>query len=268
MSDRPIGIFDSGIGGLTVCKAINELLPEENVIYFGDTARFPYGTRSVETIVRYSREISAYLLSRSVKMIVIACNTSSAAALEKLRDEMPVPVMGVIDAGARAACSRPSSGPIGVIATRATVNSESYVRAIKKIDKGRDVIQQQATLFVTITEEGMIDTEIARLAAREYIGDMHRKGVRTLILGCTHFPLLKKAIHDVYPDLDLVDTGIEIAHEVLATLNKKNLENKNQPSHKGNIELYASDITDTLQRLKDMFFCKNDTRIEKLIISG
>jgi len=268
MSDRPIGIFDSGVGGLTVCKAVNELLPAENIIYFGDTARFPYGTRSVETIVRYSREISAHLISRSVKMIVIACNTSSAAALDRLRDELPVPVIGVIDAGARAACARHVAGPIGVIATRATVGSESYVRAIKKIDAGREVLQQQATLFVTITEEGLIDSEIARLAAREYIGDMHLRGVRTLILGCTHFPLLKRAILDVYPDLDLVDTGVEIAHEVRATLHKKNLENIGDPSHKGIIELYASDITDTLQRLKNMFFCKNDAKIEKLIISG
>ena len=268
MSEQPIGIFDSGIGGLTVCKAINELLPGENIIYFGDTARFPYGTRSVETIIRYSREISSYLLSRDVKMIVIACNTSSAAALETLQNELPVPVIGVIDAGARAACARHNSGPIGVIGTRATVASGSYVRAVNSVKAGMEILQQQATLFVTITEEGMIDTDIARLAAREYIQNMYGRGVRTLILGCTHFPLLKKAIQDVYSDLDLVDTGIEIAHEVQSMLHKKNLENKTNPGHIGSIELYASDITDTLERLKNMFFFKNGTVIEKLIISG
>ncbi|HOO70707.1 MAG TPA: glutamate racemase [Spirochaetota bacterium] len=268
MSEQPIGIFDSGIGGLTVCKAINELLPGENIIYFGDTARFPYGTRSVETIIRYSREISSYLLSRDVKMIVIACNTSSAAALETLQNDLPVPVIGVIDAGARAACARHHSGPVGVIGTRATVTSGSYVRAITSVKAGMEVLQQQATLFVTITEEGMIDTDIARLAAREYIQGMYDRGMRTLILGCTHFPLLKKAIQDVYPDLDLVDTGIEIAHEVKSMLHKKNLENKTNPGHIGSIELYASDITDTLERLKNMFFFKNGTVIEKLIISG
>jgi glutamate racemase len=201
-------------------------------------------------------------------MIVVACNTSSAAALETLQRELPVPVVGVIDAGARAACARHRQGPLGVIATRATVASGSYERAIASLNPRLRVLQQQATLFVTITEEGMIDSDIARMAAREYLQDMYDRGMRIVILGCTHFPLLKKAINDVYPDLDLVDTGIEIAHEVQRTLGKKNLENNCDVSHTGTIELFASDITDTLQRLKDMFFFKNGRSIEKLIISG
>ncbi len=268
MSSQPIGIFDSGVGGLTVCKAINELLPSEDIIYFGDTARFPYGTRSAETILRYSREIAEYLVSRDVKMIVIACNTSSAAALEILQDECPVPVLGVIEAGARAACRRAGDSPVGVVGTRATVNSEAYIKAVKKINPSARVFQQQASLFVSLTEEGFTDHELARLAAREYLQKMYENQVRTVILGCTHFPLLKKPINDVFPDLDLVDTGEEIAREVQDILKRKSLETLCGKDKKGTVELYASDITETLQRLKNVFFRKNGTEIQKLVITG
>ncbi|MCP4130655.1 MAG: glutamate racemase [bacterium] len=268
MSDRPIGIFDSGVGGLTVCKAISDLLPTENIIYFGDTARFPYGTRSKETIVRYSREIANYLVYRNVKKIVIACNTASAAALDTLKSELAIPVVGVVEAGARAACSRQRGNTIGVIGTRATVQSESYIAAIKRINPEAAVLQQQATLFVSLTEEGMTDNEIARLTAKEYINDMYQQGVRTVILGCTHFPMLKNAIHDVYPDLDLVDTGMEIALEVEDILKEKNLENKKNTGINGDIELHASDITDTLRRLKNLFFDNKEIDITKLVING
>ncbi len=265
MDDRPIGIFDSGVGGLTVCKAIRDLLPHESIIYFGDTMRFPYGTRSIETVIRYSREITDYLVSRGVKIIVIACNTSSAAALETLRAEYALPIVGVIDAGARAACKRIRSGPMGVIATRATVQSGSYVKAIRTIRPSVEVIQQHASIFVSLTEEGWIDDEITRLTARKYIRQMYDAGMRTLILGCTHFPLLKKSINDVFPDIDLVDTGIEIAFEVQQILKEKNLENIGAT---GDIELYASDLTDTLHRLQEMFFGKDGSSIQKLIIHG
>ncbi len=264
MSERPIGIFDSGIGGLTVCRAVRDLLPSENIVYFGDTARFPYGTRSQDTIIRYSREITEYLTSRNVKMIVIACNTASAAALETLRTECSVPVIGVIEAGARAACARSQNGPIGVIGTRATVNSGSYVKAIRRIRPDSAVIQQQATLFVSLAEEGLTQTEIARLAAREYLEGMYGSGVRTLILGCTHFPLLKKSIKTVYPDIDLVDTGEEIAHEVSSILQERQIfRNSDEP---GTVELYASDLTESMQLLKEKFFGINTARLTKLVI--
>lgn len=263
MNDRPIGIFDSGVGGLTVCKAIRDLLPRENVIYFGDTMRFPYGTRSRETVIRFSREIASYLVSRGVKLIVIACNTASAVALEILREEYRLPVIGVIDAGARAACKRLSGGVMGVIGTRATVSSGSYVKAVNRLLPEVSVLQQDATIFVALTEEGWIDTDVTRLTARRYIQAMYEKGVRVLILGCTHFPLLKKAINDVYPDLDLIDTGVEIALEVQGILREKSLEN---PGRGGDIELYASDLTDTLQRLQEMFFGRSASPIQKLIL--
>ena len=268
MSDKPIGIFDSGVGGLTVCKSIHDILPGEHIIYFGDTARFPYGTRSRETIIRYSREITEFLLSRGVKMIVIACNTASAAALETIRSQYPIPVIGVIEAGAKAACRRLQGNLLGVIATRATVNSGSYIKEIRKINPAIEVHQRHATLFVQITEEGLTDSEIARLAARNYIQEMYDQGVRTLILGCTHFPLLKKTINSVYGDLDLVDTGMEIAYEVKKILEEKNLAIPGRDDKIGTIELYASDITETYQRLKDIFFGTNGATITKLAITG
>lgn len=265
MDKRPIGIFDSGIGGLTVCTAIRDILPSEHIIYYGDTARFPYGTRSRETVIRYSREITEYLKTRDVKMIVIACNTASAVALEVLKQENSIPIIGVIEAGARAACKRLKGRKLGVIGTRATVNSESYVKAIKNIDPGIEVIQQHATIFVSLTEEGWIDDEVTRLVAKKYIQHMYDSGVRTLILGCTHFPLLKRSIQDIFPDLDLIDTGFEIALEVSSILREKNLENYSDTI---DIELYASDISDTIQRLREMFFGKNKAEIKKLIIDG
>jgi glutamate racemase len=265
MDSRPVGIFDSGVGGLTVCKAIRDILPTEHIIYYGDTARFPYGTRSIETVIRYSREITEYLKTRNVKMIVIACNTASAVALDVLKGENSIPIIGVIEAGARAACKRLKGRKLGVIGTRATIKSESYVKAIKNIDPTIEVIQQHATLFVSLTEEGLIDDEVTRLVAKKYIQHIYDSDVRTLILGCTHFPLLKKAINDIFPDLDLIDTGVEIALEVNSILREKNLENNGSNT---DIELYASDISDTLQRLKEMFFGKNRTEIKKLIIDG
>jgi glutamate racemase len=263
MDNRPIGIFDSGVGGLSVCKAIKDALPAEDIIYFGDTNRFPYGTKAIETVIRYSKEITAYLISKNVKMIVVACNTASAAALGTLKKNHDVPIIGVIDAGARAACKRASEKKIGVIATRATVASESYIKAIKLILPEVKVIQQHASIFVSLVEEGWVDDDIARLAVKKYIEDMYSNGVRTLILGCTHFPLLKKAINDVYPDISLIDTGEEIALEVKNILKEKDIENFGA---KGKITLYASDITDTIERLKEMFFGADSSIITKLII--
>jgi glutamate racemase len=265
MDSRPIGIFDSGVGGLSVCKAIKDAMPAEDIIYFGDTNRFPYGTKAIETVIRYSREITAYLIGRNVKMIVVACNTASAAALNVLKKENDIPIIGVIDAGARAACKKANGKKIGVIATRATVASESYINAIKSILPDIKVIQQHASIFVSLVEEGWIDDDIARLAVKKYIHDMYSNGVRTLILGCTHFPLLKKAINDVYPDISLIDTGEEIALEVNIILKEKNIENSRAG---GNITLYASDITDTIERLKNMFFGADANKISKLIIDG
>lgn len=265
MNQQPIGIFDSGVGGLTVCHAIKDLLPNENIIYFGDTMRFPYGTRSIDTVIRYSREIVSYFRSRNVKMVVCACNTASAAALPVLIEENDIPVVGVIQAGARAACQRIKKGKIGVIATRATVKSEAYVRAIHENHPELDVIQQHATVLVSLVEEGWNNNDVAKIAAKKYLQELYEQDVRTLILGCTHFPLLKQAISEIYPEIEQIDTSYEISLEVKSILNEKNLANK---SAGGTIELYASDMTETVSRLKKIFFGGNGIKLEQLKISG
>jgi len=265
MDNRPIGIFDSGVGGLSVCKAIKDALPAEDIIYFGDTNRFPYGTKAIETVIRYSKEITSYLISRNVKTVVVACNTASAAALGILKKENDIPIIGVIDAGARAACKKAPGEKVGVIATRATVASESYIKAIKSISPDVKVIQQHASIFVSLVEEGWINDEITKLAVKKYINDIYMNGVRTLILGCTHFPLLKKTINEVYPDISLIDTSEEIALELKKILKEKDIE---KSGAKGKITLFASEITDTIERLKDMFFGADSTKITKLVIDG
>ena len=259
---HPIGIFDSGIGGLTVCKALADLMPHENIIYFGDTARFPYGTRSKETIIKYSEEISEYLLSQKVKMIVVACNTSSAAALPYLKKKYSLPIIGVIEAGAEAACQVENIKKIGVLATRATVNSRSYVQAINKIKKNIKVYQQQATLFVPLIEEGIHNGEIAELTIKKYLQRIYKQGVRTIILGCTHFPLLKKTLAKVYPDLLLIDTAKEVANQVKKILINKRMKAPKQKNR--TIKIYASDITETMKKIKKLFFGDNNNQIKKI----
>ena len=261
---NPIGIFDSGIGGLTVCKAIRDLLPTEDIIYFGDTARFPYGTRSKETIIRYSEEIVNYLLTREVKIIVIACNTSSAIALDYLNQKHSLPILGVIETGAKAACQKIKNNKVGIIGTRATIKSKAYSKAISKLKPKTEIFQQQATLFVPLIEEGLMQGKITELVIMKYLKKIYQKGVRTLILGCTHFPLLKKPINKLFPDLNLIDTGTEIALETKKILKKENLLAKS--NRKGNIELYSSDITTTTQKVKKVFFGNQAIKINKMVI--
>jgi glutamate racemase len=253
MHNKAIGIFDSGVGGLTVCKAINNLLPNEDLIYFGDTARYPYGIRSRNTIIEYCKEISTYLTSRQVKLIVIACNTASSVALQVLREDISVPIIGVIEAGVKAAFKRLNGDRIGIIGTRATIQSGAYLKAVSAVRSDVKIVQRHAPLLVSLIEEGFLNSEITRLAIREYIEDIYQSGVRSLILACTHFPLLKEAINEIYPDIDLIDTGVEIANEVKAELIKRNLQHTD-PERKGKIELYASDITETTENLKNYFF--------------
>ena len=220
MSDAPVGIFDSGIGGLTVARAVFERLPGESTIYYGDTARVPYGPKSPETVRRYSLEILHWLLGEGVKAVVIACNTSTAHALAALQAESPVPVIGVIDPGARAAVARAGSAPVGVIGTAGTIASGAYDRAIRRLAPDARVVQQPCPLFVPLVEEGWFDHPAAELVAREYLAPLTVAGVRSLVLGCTHYPLLAGLLGRVMgDDVALVDSGRETAavlEEVLA----------------------------------------------------
>jgi glutamate racemase len=220
----PLGVFDSGIGGLTVARALFERLPRESVIYYGDTARVPYGPKSPETVRRYSAEILAYLLQRGVKAVVVACNTSTAHALDSLRARAPVPVVGVIEPGARAAIAATKSGAIGVIGTAGTIASGAYERAIKALRPDARVHAQPCPLLVPLVEEGWFDHPAAELIAREYLEPLRKAGVDVLVLGCTHYPLLKPLLARVMGSgVTLVDSAEETAKAVASELEARGL---------------------------------------------
>ena len=211
-SAAPIGVFDSGLGGLTVAHAIMRQLPAESLIYFGDTARVPYGPKSPDTVRRYSREISAFLIEQGVKAIVVACNTATAHALPALRDELEVPVIGVVEPGARAAVRATRSGHIGVIGTAGTIRSQAYVRAIHAENPDVRVTALACPLFVPLVEEGWTNHEAAHLIAEEYLAPFVKDAIDTLVLGCTHYPLLKPLIGEIVGrSVRLIDSAEETA---------------------------------------------------------
>jgi glutamate racemase len=211
-SSAPIGVFDSGLGGLTVAHEIMRQLPAESLIYFGDTARVPYGPKSPDTVRRYSREISAFLLEQGVKAIVVACNTATAHALPTLRDELDVPVIGVVEPGARAAVRATRSGHIGVIGTAGTIRSQAYVRAIHAENPDVRVTALACPLFVPLVEEGWTNHEATHLVAEEYLAPFVKDPIDTLVLGCTHYPLLKPVIGEIVGrSVRLIDSAEETA---------------------------------------------------------
>lgn len=215
---QAIGVFDSGVGGLTVFREIARAVPREPLIYLGDCARVPYGTKSPSTIVRYSLEAAQHLMSRGVKMMVVACNTATAAALPQLRELLPIPVIGVVEPGARAAVEK-TSGVVGVIATEGTVRSKAYTNAIKALDPDVEVIESAAPLFVPLAEEGWANTHVAREVAEIYLEPLIDAGIDTLVLGCTHYPILRATIEQVVGDsVQIVDSAETTAFTVRAAL--------------------------------------------------
>lgn len=236
MSAAPIGIFDSGMGGLTVMRALKARLPGESFVYLGDTARLPYGTKSADTVTRYAVQASAALMQHGIKLLVVACNTASAAAVPALMEALaPLPVVGVIEPGAEAAVKAAPDGPIAVIATEGTVKGGAYVRAIQAVAPHMPVVQQACPLFVALAEEGLRDGALPELAAQRYLtpllATMPRP--RALVLGCTHFPVLKDTIAQVAgADVTLVDSAETTAAAVERILADKKLLNKDgaQPS--------------------------------------
>ncbi len=227
-NDRPIGIFDSGIGGLTVFKEVSNRLPRENIIYLGDTARVPYGIRSPETVIRYSFECTGFLLRQNIKLLVVACNTVSAISLQEICNRVPVPVIGVIDPGARAAVSATKNKKIGIIGTETTIKSSAYSKAICAMAHDIEVYGFACPLFVPLVEEGWTDGVIARMVAERYLNDVRDKGADTLVLGCTHYPLLKGVIQEVMGTVRLVDSAIETAVAVEQLLFKKGMLAQNE----------------------------------------
>ena len=252
MAWKAIGIFDSGVGGLTVLKEVVRALPQEDTIYLGDTARVPYGTKSPETVVRYSRQIARYLLQRDIKLLVVACNTASAVALAALQQEFSIPIVGVIEPGARAAADATRSGKVGVIGTAATVASSAYTKAIKRINPDIEVISRACPLFVPLAEEGWVDNEVARLTAKSYLGDLKQHGVDTLVLGCTHYPILKSVIAEVMgPGVTLVDSAEQTALTVARILSEQEL--LRPKGEQGNHHYYVTDIPAGFIRVGNRF---------------
>ncbi|MBV9297412.1 MAG: glutamate racemase [Verrucomicrobia bacterium] len=238
---RPIGVFDSGIGGLTVVRALRDLLPHEDIFYIGDTARLPYGGKSKATIERYSIEISGLLLAENAKLIVVACNTSSSLALAKLHEILRVPVVGVIAPGARAAVKETRIGHVGVIGTRSTIKSEAYERAIQALNPVVRVTSQACPLLVPLVEEAWLKEEVTREVLHRYLDPIIAAGIDTLVLGCTHYPLLAPLIQEVAgPGVHLVDSAKNCAVAVKQTLMESSLENVIEKAGKLNVALTDS----------------------------
>ncbi|MDD3521174.1 MAG: glutamate racemase [Actinomycetota bacterium] len=226
MDLRPIGVFDSGLGGITVLKEIINLVPNENIIYFGDTARFPYGPRELSQVKNFALKIARFLVSKNVKMIVIACNTSTAAALSDIKQEIKVPVIGVIEPGARAAVNATESKRVGVIATKGTVESMAYDNAIKKIDKSIDVFSNPAPLLVDYVEKGIFEGRSLEKTICEYLNPLFTKSIDVLLLGCTHFPLIENNIKNCCSaQVKVISSAVETAKDVEKTLKDKDILN-------------------------------------------
>ncbi|HVO49565.1 MAG TPA: glutamate racemase [Thermoanaerobaculia bacterium] len=260
MSDeRPIGLFDSGVGGLTVLDAVARRLPHERLLYLGDTARLPYGTKSKETVRRYARRAIEFLLDHGVKAVVVACNTASALALDAVVEMSPVPVVGVVTPGAEAAVAaarvREAGGeprrPIAVLATEATVASDAYGRAIRALDPGREVLHTACPLFVPLAEEGWTENDVARAAAARYLEPVSASGARVIVLGCTHYPLLARTIAGALPaGTTLVDSA-HAAADALETALPASA--RRAGSEAGETRILVTDASDRLRRVAGRF---------------
>lgn len=260
--NKAIGIFDSGVGGLTVLKEIHSLLPRENLIYLGDTARVPYGTKSRETVLKYTVQNTNFLIRQEVKAIVIACNTASAYGLDWIEKKFKVPVVGVIIPGARGAVEKTKTGKVGVIGTEGTIRSEAYQKAIRSLNSEIKTVSQACPLLVSLAEEGLFSGEIVRLALERYLGSFSREndGIDCLILGCTHYPLLKNAISQVLgPEIVLIDSAIETARMLKNVLEEKGL--KEESAGEGKILFYSTDSPERMQQIGHLFLGQKIGRV-------
>ncbi len=247
MKIRPVGVFDSGVGGLTVAREIMRHLPDENIIYFGDTARVPYGSKSRDNIVRFSRQIIRFLKTKGVKAIVIACNTASALALETVKREFDLPIIGVIEPGARAAVRETENKKIGVIGTEGTVRSRTYTRVVHGLMRDAEVVGKSCPLFVPLVEEGFAKHSITEEVIEFYLSDMKASDIDTLILGCTHYPLLRSKIINYFGErVHIVNPAYETAMDLKAVLEEKGLGNDS-----GNLAKYEFYVSDAAEKFKE-----------------
>lgn len=266
MSNRPIGVFDSGLGGLTVLKEIMKILPNEDIVYFGDTARVPYGSRSKDTIIKYTFQAINFLLSKNVKAIVIACNTATARALKEANEKYDIPIIGVIEAGARTAAYSTKNKIVGVIGTEGTITSKAYNLEIGKIDKDIKIIDRACPLFVPIVEEGWANTDIATLTAKRYLDELIKQDIDSLVLGCTHYPILKRTIGEVVGEkIKLVNPAKETAIDLKEILEKQD-SIKVEGELEATYEYYVSDIPEKFASIAGEFLKKEIENIKNVEI--
>ena len=266
MNDAPIGVFDSGVGGLTVAHALRLHLPHEAIVYVGDTARVPYGPKSPETVRRYAHEIAAWLVEQGVKAIVVACNTATAHALESLQAALAVPVIGVIAPGARAAVAADHDGHIGVIGTAGTIASRAYDRAITALAPAATVTARACPLFVPLAEEGWLDGEVTERVARHYLQPLLDDHVDAVVLGCTHYPLLKPVIARVLgPGVALIDSADETARETARILIERRLEAPVRPPPP--LRAVVTDAPDAFLRQAARFLGETLEHVETISVS-
>lgn len=273
MSHRPIGIFDSGIGGLTVFREITALLPEEDLIYLGDTARVPYGTKSPSTVTRYALQNMKFLLEQEVKLVVVACNTASAFALETLHKEFPVPILGVIEPGVLGALrdlASKTSKRVSVIGTEGTIASQAYTRYLLQKDPAVSVSGVACPLFVPLVEEGWWESEVTEQIARLYLKESLARGIDALILGCTHYPLLKKTLRKVIgEDVLLIDSAQETAHEAKLLLEKNGLVRKSlgrKPNDSPMRKFFVTDSPERFERVGKLILGRPLTNVQHVEI--
>lgn len=256
MDNRSIGIFDSGLGGLTAMREVMACLPNENIVYFGDTGRVPYGTRAEDTIIKYSHQDIRFLESFDVKLIVIACGTVSSVALPVLRDMYKTPLVGVVDATAEAAAAATKNNKIGIIGTPGTIKSGAYAKALQTIHPKIQTYSKACPLFVPLVENGHIDTQVAQLVAEEYLEDLKAEGVDTLILGCTHYPLLKTVIARTMGEgVALIEPGVEVARSLERILAERKLfADRTDPEQ---YQYFVSDTAEGFEELGSLFLNRN-----------
>jgi len=260
---KSIGVFDSGIGGLTVVHALMQHLPNENITYFGDTARVPYGSKSAEVVREYAFEDTRFLMQQGVKIVVVACNTVSAVAIDDLKAQFDIPIIGMIEPGADAAEQATRRGRIGVIGTLATIASESYTRALHQRQRSFEVISKPCPLFVPLAEEGWTDHPVSQMVADEYLGELRQKNIDTLILGCTHYPILRGVIQrSVGSGVTLIDSGEAAAREVEQLLRQEDLLNTS--SDQPNYSFFVSDVPQKFKQLGQIFLNRPDLRVTKV----
>ncbi|MEA3297349.1 MAG: glutamate racemase [candidate division Zixibacteria bacterium] len=271
-SENPIGIFDSGVGGMTVAKEVFRLLPHEDVVYFGDVGRYPYGGRSKEIITLFARQDVSFLVEHKVKFIICACNSASSVALNDISKEFAPEMIGVIEPGARAAVENTTGGRVGVIGTNATIGSNAYARTIRKIDTKIKTFSLACPLFVPLAEEGYIDKKATYLIARDYLQTMREVEIDTLVLGCTHYPLLKEVIADVMGDkVTLIDSGEETARIALEKMKATNILNTTSlqdPERVGEHRFFVSDVPEKFSSVATRFLGQVVDRITRVDISG